>query len=45
VERANDILILEDGQICEYGERLQLAGDPSSRFYHLLETGMEEVLV
>ncbi len=45
VERADDILILEDGEICEYGERLHLAGDPSSRFYHLLETGLEEVLV
>jgi ATP-binding cassette subfamily B protein len=44
VERADDILIIEDGEICEFGERLQLAGDPDSRFYHLLETGMEEVL-
>ncbi len=44
VQRADDILILEDGQICEYGPRLQLAADPTSRFYHLLETGMEEVL-
>lgn len=45
VQRADDILIIEDGQICEVGERLKLAGDPESRFYHLLETGMEEVLV
>jgi ATP-binding cassette subfamily B protein len=44
VERADDILIIEDGEICEFGERLQLAGDPDSRFYHLLETGMEEML-
>ena len=44
VERADDILILEDGEICEFGERLQLVGDPDSRFYHLLETGLEEVL-
>jgi len=44
VERADDILIIEDGEICEFGERLQLASDPDSRFYHLLETGMEEVL-
>ena len=44
VERADDILIIEDGEICEFGERLKLAGDPDSRFYHLLETGMEEVL-
>ncbi len=45
VQRADDILILEDGQVCEYGERQALAGDPRSRFYRLLETGMEEVLV
>lgn len=45
VERADDILIIEDGEICEYGERVHLAGDPESRFYHLLETGLEEVLV
>jgi ATP-binding cassette subfamily B protein len=44
VQRADDILILEDGQIIEYGERLHLMGDPDSRFYHLLETGLEEVL-
>ena len=44
VQRADDILILEDGQIIEYGERLRLIGDPESRFYHLLETGLEEVL-
>jgi ATP-binding cassette subfamily B protein len=45
VERADDIMILEDGHICEYGERAHLARDPSTRFYHLLQTGMEEVLV
>jgi ABC-type multidrug transport system fused ATPase/permease subunit len=45
VEHADDILILENGRILEYGERARLAEDPSSRFYHLLETGLEEVLV
>ena len=45
VQRADDILILEDGRVIEYGDRLQLMGDPASRFYHLLETGLEEVLV
>lgn len=44
VQRADDILIIEDGQICEFGERMKLAEDPTSRFYRLLETGMEEVL-
>jgi ABC-type multidrug transport system fused ATPase/permease subunit len=44
VQRADDILILEDGRVCEYGERVRLAEDPFSRFHHLLETGLEEVL-
>mgnify|MGYP000445215950 CR=1 FL=1 len=44
VQRADDILILENGQVVEYGERARLAQDPASRFYHLLQTGMEEVL-
>ena len=45
VQHADDILILEDGEISEFGERTSLAEDPSSHFYHLLETGLEEVLV
>ena len=45
VQRADDILILEDGAIQEYGKRETLVRDPESRFYHLLQTGMEEVLV
>jgi ABC-type multidrug transport system fused ATPase/permease subunit len=45
VQRADDILILEDGRILEWGARLELAADPASRFAHLLETGLEEVLV
>lgn len=45
VQRADEILILENGRACEYGGRAALAGDPSSRFYSLLQTGMmEEVL-
>ena len=45
VQRADEIMILEDGAICEHGERTALAHDPDSRFYGLLQTGMEEVLV
>jgi ATP-binding cassette, subfamily B, bacterial len=45
VQRADDILILEDGRIIEYGPRLALASDPTSRFAALLQTGLEEVLV
>lgn len=44
VARADEILILEKGQVSEYGSRLQLASDPKSQFYHLLQTGLEEVL-
>ncbi len=45
IQRADQIMILEDGGIGEYGSRLELAKDPTSRFYHLLQTGLEEVLV
>ena len=44
VQRADDIMILENGKMVEYGERERLAQDPTTRFYHLLQTGMEEVL-
>ena len=44
IRRADDILILEDGRVREYGERVMLAQNPHSRFYHLLQTGLEEVL-
>lgn len=45
VERADRILILEDGQIAEFGTRGELAGDPESRFTRLLRAGMKEALV
>ena len=44
VNRADDILIMEDGRVVEFGRRIDLAADPTSRLSHLLETGMEEVL-
>ncbi len=44
VHRANQVMILEQGQVREYGERKALAADPQSHFYHLLQTGLEEVL-
>ena len=44
VQRADDIMILEQGHIVEYGPRITLANDPHSRFYHLLSTGLEEAL-
>ncbi len=44
VQRADQIMILEHGQIREYGPRAALAGDPDSHYYGLLCTGLEEVL-
>ena len=43
VERADDVLVLQDGCIQECGSRTKLASDVSSRFYHLLQTGLEEI--
>ena len=40
---ADDILVLEDGQVREHGPRLALAADPTSRFAELLRTATEEV--
>ena len=45
VQRADEILILEDGLTCEHGNRQELAADPKSHFYQLLQTGLEDVLV
>ncbi len=44
VQRADDILILEDGVVREHGARVALLADPGSRFNALLTTGLEEVL-
>jgi ABC-type multidrug transport system fused ATPase/permease subunit len=45
VHRADEIMILDGGRVTEYGDRRQLASDTNSRFYQLLQTGLEEVLV
>ena len=45
VERVNEIMILEDGEIREYGDREHLVQNPNSRFSQLLKTGLEEVIV
>lgn len=44
VERADYIMILEDGQCVEFGLRIALAADPDSRFAQLLRVGIEEAL-
>jgi ATP-binding cassette subfamily B protein len=45
VERADEIMVLERGQVAEHGPRTALARDPASRFCRLLQTGLQEVLV
>jgi ABC-type multidrug transport system fused ATPase/permease subunit len=45
VERANQILILNQGRISEYGEREELANNPNSRFAQLLQAGLTDLLV
>jgi ATP-binding cassette, subfamily B, bacterial len=45
VQRADYILILDNGRVIESGKREHLAADPTSRFSQLLATGLEEVLV
>lgn len=44
VRHVDDILILEDGAVCEFGARHQLAADPASRFAQLLKTSLVEVI-
>ena len=44
VQRADDILILENGCVVEFGPRVALMNNPGSRFHHLLQTGLEEAL-
>jgi ABC-type multidrug transport system fused ATPase/permease subunit len=44
VQRADEILILDNGEVLEHGPRAVLAANPASRFYGLLKTGLEELL-
>jgi ATP-binding cassette subfamily B protein len=44
VQRTHEIMILQDGQVLEHGERTALAASPDSHFRRLLRTGLEEVL-
>ncbi|PZE22105.1 ABC transporter ATP-binding protein [Paenibacillus xerothermodurans] len=45
IQRADEILILEEGRIIELGDRVRLAADTRSRYNQMLQVGMEEVLV
>jgi ABC-type multidrug transport system fused ATPase/permease subunit len=40
IERADEVLLLEHGRVVEHGDRVALAGDPTSRFARLLRTGL-----
>jgi ATP-binding cassette, subfamily B, bacterial len=44
VQRVDEIMLLEGGQIEEYGPREKLACDPNTHFARLLKTGLEEAL-
>ena len=44
VQQVDDIMILDNGEIQEYGEREQLVHNPASLFSGLLKTGLEEVI-
>lgn len=45
VSKADNILILEEGKVLEYGNRKDLGRDKNSKFYNLLQKGLGEVLV
>jgi ATP-binding cassette subfamily B protein len=45
VDRADDIMILDEGRATEHGNRLELLADPTSRFSELQKTGLEGLLV
>lgn len=44
VERVDDILILADGAVQEFGERATLAANPESVYTKLKQTGIEKVI-
>ncbi len=41
IQRADQVIVMVDGQIAEWGDRAALADDPSSRFAEMLRTGKE----
>lgn len=44
VERADEIMILDSGNVLEHGQRETLERNATSHYYQLLQTGLEEVL-
>jgi ATP-binding cassette subfamily B protein len=45
LDRVDEILLLEDGAIVEFGSRAVLAADPTSQYARLLNAGIEQTLV
>lgn len=44
IQRVDDVMVLKEGRVREYGERATLVANPQSRFSHLLRTGAEAAL-
>lgn len=44
VERVDEILILADGAVQEFGPRVALAANPESAYARFKRTGLEEVI-
>jgi ABC-type multidrug transport system fused ATPase/permease subunit len=44
LDRVNQLLILEQGQVLEQGQRAELVRNPDSRFAQLLRVGLEDAL-
>ncbi|MCS7458676.1 ABC transporter ATP-binding protein/permease [Paenibacillus doosanensis] len=44
IQRADQILILEQGRVIEFGDRARLASDHKSKYSQMLQVGMEEML-
>ena len=44
VEKVDNIMILDRGEILEYGQREQLVGNADSQFSRLLKAGLEELI-
>ncbi len=45
LQHVDEIMVLVDGRILEYGNREALANNSDSYFAHLLQTGMEEIRI
>jgi ATP-binding cassette subfamily B protein len=41
LQRVDEIMVIDEGSILEYGQKVEMASDPSSRFSYLLKAGVE----